>query len=286
MMEQQNTSAKKNRVMDWVLRFVKGLFIGTGFILPGVSGGALAAVFGIYERIISFLAHITKDFKKNVLFFIPVGLGGVAGVVLLSFALSFFLENYETQVVWFFIGCILGTLPTLWKQAGKKGRKGYHWVIMGVSAVLGYIGLRLLANLSGGAVPLNFGTWMLAGAIIGLGVLVPGLSPSNFLMYMGMYTPMVNAFKNLEILTVLPLGLGGLLCVLAFSRLMDYLLGKIYSGMFHFILGIVFASTAMIIPLDYNYLSGGGAVCLVACLAGVALGLWMGRLEAKYKMEM
>lgn len=51
-------------MVDWILRFIKGIFIGSGFILPGVSGGALAAVFGVYERIISFLAHITRDFKK------------------------------------------------------------------------------------------------------------------------------------------------------------------------------------------------------------------------------
>ena len=70
---------------DWLLRFVKGIFIGSGFILPGVSGGALAAVFGVYERIISFLAHLTRDFKKNVRFFIPLGLGGIAGVFLFSF---------------------------------------------------------------------------------------------------------------------------------------------------------------------------------------------------------
>ncbi len=68
-----------------MLRFVKGMFIGSGFILPGVSGGALAAVFGMYERLISFLAHITKNFKENVLFFLPVGLGGVTGIFLLSF---------------------------------------------------------------------------------------------------------------------------------------------------------------------------------------------------------
>ncbi len=54
---------------DWMLRFVKGMFIGSGFILPGVSGGALAAVFGMYERLISFLAHLTKNFKENVFVF-------------------------------------------------------------------------------------------------------------------------------------------------------------------------------------------------------------------------
>ncbi|MEL5939996.1 DUF368 domain-containing protein, partial [Tetragenococcus halophilus] len=76
---------------DWILRFVKGMFIGSGFILPGVSGGALAAIFGIYERIIGFLAHITRNFKENVLFFLPVGLGGLTGIFILSFAVSFLL---------------------------------------------------------------------------------------------------------------------------------------------------------------------------------------------------
>ena len=65
---------KNNKIVDWIIRFIKGMFIGTGAILPGVSGGALAAVFGIYERMIEFLANLWKDFWKNVLFFIPFGL--------------------------------------------------------------------------------------------------------------------------------------------------------------------------------------------------------------------
>ena len=79
---------------DWMLRFVKGMFIGSGFILPGVSGGALAAVFGMYERLISFLAHLTNNFKENVLFFLPVGLGGVTGIFLLSFLSDVSLELF------------------------------------------------------------------------------------------------------------------------------------------------------------------------------------------------
>ena len=78
-------------MIDWLLRFVKGIFIGSGFILPGVSGGALAAVFGVYERIITFLAHMTQDFKKNVRYLIPLGLGGIAGVFIFSFVVSFAL---------------------------------------------------------------------------------------------------------------------------------------------------------------------------------------------------
>ena len=66
-------NAKKT--IDWLFRFVKGMLIGSGAILPGVSGGALAAVFGIYEKMIAFLSDLRKDFVKNVIFFIPVGLG-------------------------------------------------------------------------------------------------------------------------------------------------------------------------------------------------------------------
>lgn len=271
---------------DWFLRFVKGMFIGSGFILPGVSGGALAAVFGIYERLISFIANITSQFRKNVMYFLPVGLGGLFGVFLLSFAVSFLLGTYEVQILWFFIGCILGTLPALWKQAGKRGRRGRHMGIMLASAVLGYLFLRYGESLmSGSSIPLNMATWLMAGGIIGLGIIVPGLSPSNFLVYFGMYKAMSDGIKNLDPGVILPMGIGAVVCVLALSKAMDYIFARAYAGLFHFILGIVFASTLMIVPRDFNYLSWGTPLCVMLCLTGIALGRWMSRLEEKYKPE-
>lgn len=271
-------------MIDWILRFVKGIFIGSGFILPGVSGGALAAVFGIYERIISFLAHITKDFKKNVIFFIPVGLGGIVGVFLLSFAVSFFLGNYEVQILWFFVGCIIGTVPALWKQAGKKGRKNKHINIMVISFFLSLAFLLFGEQmLSGGQVPQNIFTWAIAGALIGLGVIVPGLSPSNFLVYMGMYKDMADGVNSLDLAIIIPIMIGAAACVLLLSKLMDYIFSKAYAGLFHGILGIVFASTIIIVPRNFNYLSLGVIVCIIMCIAGAALGYWMSALEDKYK---
>ena len=170
-------------MIDWILRFVKGIFIGSGFILPGVSGGALAAVFGVYERIISFLAHITRDFKENVIFLIPLGLGGITGIFLFSFVVSFFLGSYETQILWFFVGCIIGTVPALWQQAGKKGRKINHIAILATGFVFSLAFMLYGEQLFGGNIPQNLGTWTLAGSLIGLGVIIPGLSPSNFLVY-------------------------------------------------------------------------------------------------------
>ncbi|MGO2083912.1 DUF368 domain-containing protein [Vagococcus sp.] len=269
---------------DWLLRFIKGMFIGSGFILPGVSGGALAAIFGIYERIISFLAHITKNFKENVLFFIPVGLGGLTGVFLLSFGVSFLLGNYETIILWFFIGCIVGTVPSLWKEAGKKGRSNADIMMMVVTFILGFAFLFYGSSIFQGNITQNFWTWMIAGALIGLGMIVPGLSPSNFLVYMGMYKAMSDGIKNVDFSVLIPLAIGGLACVLTLSKVMDYIFSIAYAKLFHFILGIVFASTIMIIPTSYtgftllNYVA-----CAVMIILGALLGKWMSSLEEKYK---
>jgi putative membrane protein len=270
----------KVSLIDWLLRLLKGALIGTGFILPGVSGGALAAVFGLYERIISFIAHLTKDFVKNVLFFIPVGIGALIGMVVLSRPLSFFLENYEAPALWFFIGAIIGTVPSLWRDAGKEGRKGRHLVIMAAAFIAGRAGLGLMGRLSGGALPQNLFTWFGSGAFIALGILVPGLSPSNFLVFMGMYKPMVDAFKNLDLAALLPLFAGAALCLILLSKAVDLLFRKAYAGLFHGVLGLVFASTVMIIPLNYNYLQAAALLCVLTLLAGAALGWWMSGLSS------
>ncbi|WP_159723375.1 DUF368 domain-containing protein [Enterococcus sp. CSURQ0835] len=281
----ENEKVTPKAKSDWFLRFVKGMFIGSGFILPGVSGGALAAVFGIYERIISFLAHITKNFKENVLFFIPVGLGGLAGVFLLSFAVSFLLGEFETIILWFFVGCIIGTVPALWKEAGKHGRQTKDIVILVVSFILGFWFLWKGSSLFG-QVDQNFVTWMIAGALIGLGLIVPGLSPSNFLVYMGMYKAMADGFKTLDLGVLIPIAIGGLATVLSLSKVMDWVFSRFYALMFHFILGIVFASTLMIVPTDYAGFSFLGFVgCGVLCFLGAALGWWMSRLEERYVPE-
>jgi len=268
---------------DWILRYIKGIFIGSGFILPGVSGGALAAVFGVYERIIAFLAHITKDFKKNVMYLLPLGLGGVTGIFTFSFVVSYFLEAYETQILWFFIGCILGTVPVLWKQAGKNGRENRHVIILIVTFAASLLFLLYGERLLGGSVPQNFGTWMSAGALIGLGVIVPGLSPSNFIVYMGMYKDMADGIKDLDFFVIIPIGLGAVIAVLLLSKVMDYIFRKAYAGLFHGILGVVLASTIMIVPFHFNYLSAGILVCIVMCIAGAALGSWMCAMEDRYK---
>ena len=73
-----------NPVTDWIIRLLKGTLVGIGAILPGLSGGVLAVIFGIYEPLLKFLADIRKDFVKNVLFLIPVVIGVAFGIFLFA----------------------------------------------------------------------------------------------------------------------------------------------------------------------------------------------------------
>lgn len=274
---------KRTSLIDWWLRFIKGIFIGSGFILPGVSGGALAAVFGIYERIILFLANLTKNFKDNVRFFFPVGLGGITGIFVLSFAVSFLLGNYETIILWFFVGCIVGTVPALWREAGKRGRSRKDIVNLVITFLVFILFLSFGERLFTTAIEQNTWTWLLAGGLIGLGMIVPGLSPSNFLIYLGMYKAMSDGIKNLDFGVIIPIGIGVIACVLLLSKLVEFILDRAYSTLFHFILGVVFASTVMIVPVNYVGLNWFSILaCVVLFELGILLGWWMSDLERRY----
>lgn len=268
---------------DIILRFIKGMFIGSGFILPGVSGGALAAIFGIYERLIGFLADIRKDFKNNLLFFLPVGLGAGFGIVLFSTGLSYLLERYETIILWFFIGAMVGTIPSLWKEAGKEGRNLIDYVILVLSFVFG-LGILFLAssNINQGVEP-NFFSWIFAGFLIALGMIVPGMSPSNFIVYMGMYKAMSDGFKNLDLAIILPIALGGIITLISLSKLINYIFKKYFSKLFHFILGVVLASTVIIIPLHQNFSIINFLMSFILFILGVGVSILMVKLEENYK---
>ncbi|WP_269451885.1 undecaprenyl phosphate translocase family protein [Tessaracoccus coleopterorum] len=106
----------------WFGRLLKGFAVGVGAILPGLSGGVLAVIFNIYSQMIRFLADIRKDFVKNVLYFIPVGIGGLLGVVVFAKAVETAFETYAAQFIVLFVGFVIGTFPpSSGRRAGAAG---------------------------------------------------------------------------------------------------------------------------------------------------------------------
>jgi len=279
---------------DWLLRTLKGMVIGVGFVVPGMSASALAVVLGLYERIIEFMAHITKDFMRNVFFFIPVGVGGLLGVFLIAVLMSFLLKDYKTPVLWFFVGAMLGTLPDLWQKAGKKGRKPYHSAIMVLTFILGTVFLlsfgiteKPVVDVDGQMIeqlkPLPA---FIAGIMVAFSALIPGLSSSNFLVLLGLYEQWTGAVKSLNIVALIPFVAGFVLFIFPFSKGIEFLFKKTFTGFFHFIVGTVLASIVLIAAIaskGYDYLQIGALVCLITLVAGTAFSYWMCNVGKKHE---
>ena len=280
-------------MISWIARVLKGMIIALGFILPGVSGGVLAAILGIYERMIRFLAHIKENFVENVLYFTPVAIGMVLGIAAFSYPVNLLLDNYKVIVLWGFAGAIIGTIPSLIKESVKESdRDRADTVTFWLSFILSGVFLYSLNGMVG-TLPANFLSFVLAGALIALGILIPGLSPSNLLLILGLYTPMLTGFKRLDLFgTFLPIGIGGALALILFSKAMDYILKHYHSRVYHFIIGIVLSSTLLIVlPQSGNSESISYASVSIFTLVlaafffglGIWLGIWMSQLEEKYK---
>ena len=280
-------------MISWIARMLKGMIIALGFILPGVSGGVLAAILGIYERMIRFLAHIKENFVENVLYFTPVAIGMVLGIAAFSYPVNLLLDNYKVIVLWGFAGAIIGTIPSLIKESVKESdRDRADTITFWLSFILSGVFLYSLNGMVG-TLPANFLSFVLAGALIALGILIPGLSPSNLLLILGLYTPMLTGFKRLDLFgTFLPIGIGGALTLILFSKAMDYILKHYHSRVYHFIIGIVLSSTLLIVlPQSGNSesISYAGVSIFTLVLAafffglGIWLGIWMSQLEEKYK---
>lgn len=277
---------KNNNVFNWIIQFVKGMVIGSGAILPGVSGGALAAILGLYEPIIRFLADVRKNLISNLLYFLPVGLGSLFGIFILATPIDYGLKHFPVQILWGFIGAIIGTLPALYKEAGKNGRENKHLILTTVTAIITFAFLVYANNHFNVDFPQNTWSWLMAGGIFASGFVVPGLSPSNFLIYFNLYQPLTEGIRTLNISIILPVGIGSIAVVLIFSKLIKKVMDIAYATVFHFILGVVIASTAIIIPdpsLSSTFEIFDYLTVMITFLLGLGLGYWMGQLEEQFK---
>ena len=211
-----------------LLGILKGAVIAIGALLPGISGGALCVIMGIYKPMMALLADPIHQFKKQIGFFWPIAIGMLVGTLGISRLLGDFLERSETAAIFLFIGLIVGTLPSLLREARQQG------VARGSTAALVIALLVMLAwmipmSLGGQAnvVP-SLGWWCLCGVLWGLGIIVPGMSPSNIFFFLGLATPMYASIGALDLGVILPMGVCLLLTVVLLSRGVGYCLKRWY----------------------------------------------------------
>ena len=272
-------------VMRLVLRVLHGVLIGVGAVLPGISGGVLCVVFGIYKPVMELLSNPLRNFKTHVPKLLPVIVGMGVGFLGVAKILAFFLETYPDPSVCLFIGLIVGMLPSLFREAGEQGRPKGSWVSMGVAFVF-ILALLISLNLFSVSIAPNFGWYLFCGFCLALSVIAPGMSFSTLLMPLGLYTPFVDGLGNLNFSVIVPAGIGAVVTVICLAKAVDALFDRFYPYAFHAIIGIVIAATIMIVPFGSFAVSVGAAAVNIVCLAvGVIAALALDKFNSSVEKE-
>lgn len=301
---------KANGLVKWLVNIFLGAFIGVGAILPGLSGGVMCVVFGVYQPLMETLAHPLTGVKKNWRLLVPIILGVAVGFVCFGKVLNYLLGLNTPLMQAVFVGLILGTLPSFWKEAGAQKRTKASWITLAVSFVAMFLIFAILgacsdeptqiSELVGSAFPLdnvnininaNFLWFVVCGAICGISIIVPGMSFSSPLMCLGLFDDMTGNLDALLALDmsvipsfVLPLCIGAVATVLLLAKPVNWLFDKYNSIAYHFVFGTLLASTVLLVPYKFNGVSDA-LICLVGLVGGCVFGYTIDVLQSKVKRD-
>lgn len=232
---------------NFVKLLLFGLIIGIASITPGLSGGVLAISFGLYTAAISAVMNIRKDFKNSFMFLLPLAIGGGIGIILFGVIMKPLLENFETAVIYLFIGMIIGSLPSFLKESNKNGFRILYIIPLLVTFTIGMIisGTVMTAQSTS---ELNMINLLISGGVLSLGMIIPGISSSFILLQMGIYESLINAFLSIDIYSIFWVIIGFLIVSLLTVKLVNAAFNK-FHGYAHFAaLGFLLSSVVSVFP--------------------------------------
>lgn len=286
-------------LMESISLIIKGVFIGVANIIPGVSGGTMAVSLGIYDKMISSITNLFKEFKKSVAFLFPLLLGAGVGIVGFSYLIEYLLSHFPLPTALAFIGLIFGGLPVMFiglrdkqKEAGMdKFKIRVQDIIVFLLFLAFAVGLPLMKESTdtmqtldvnvGNAAMLFFG-----GIIAAATMVVPGVSGSMVMMILGFYYGVLNLvtsfFDSLFAFDIkacfvacgllVPFGIGVILGIFFIAKLIDYLFKKHGVVTYAAIFGLIAASPFAIIYNTAAYKSVSVPGVLVGIILMVVLG--------------
>lgn len=262
----------------WTLRVIQGALIGSSAILPGVSGGVLCVVFGVYQPMIALLSTPIQSLIKYYRLFIPIVIGWVIGFFGLARIVEVLFNTSSALAASLFVGLIAGMFPSLFREAEKKSAGAVSWTYFVISLIVFYAFLLSLKTENSIEIVPNAWWYFLCGAIWGLSIVIPGLSSSSILIFLGLYQSMVAGIADMRLDVILPLIVGIILSAVMLARFVNILLKNYQAIINHIILGIVVASTLLIIPSGFSN-AGQLVLSVVFFVTGYAISIGMERLS-------
>ena len=249
---------------------------------PGVSGGTMAILLGVYDELISALGNIRAHFRRGGPLLLQFLVGAGAGILLLSGPVLTALTLWPKPVMFFFTGAILAGIPPIYRKVRVARIKPQNLLVAAVGAAVAIATEYLPSGLfnpapDGGFDPLACALLFVAGLVIAVALILPGISGSYVLLMFGMYDLTLTAVRNVNLPYLLPLAAGGVVGVFSAAGLLDKLMRKHPQFIYMLIIGFMLGSVAQVFPgLPAGF---GIPVCVAAFSVGFGLVLWIGRFE-------
>ena len=169
---------------------IKGFIVGATMMVPGVSGGSMAMILGVYDQLISSVSSFFKDMKKNFAYLLQFGLAGLIGIVLCARPITGIIDRFPIVSMFFFIGLVFGSVPMLYKKAKieKLSLKYIVSFLMGavIVAAMDYLPQMNSAAVDGMSLSVFF-LQIVTGIVVAVGFILPGISTSYLLLLLGTY---------------------------------------------------------------------------------------------------
>lgn len=238
--------------MQW-RNLYRGFFMGISDLIPGVSGGRIAFILGIYDELLASISgFFSRNWKKHIGFLLPLGIGIGTTLLLFSRVIEYLLKNQPAPTQYFFMGLVVGVLPFITKQAGvKRNFTWQHFIVIllvgGALASLAFIkpqDTAVITSLTASnTIGLFFAGW--AGSIA---MLLPGISGSFILLVLGVYSTAIGALSNFNLSIIAVIGAGIIVGFIVSNKAISYLLKHFKYIMFAVIIGLIVGSLFVIYP--------------------------------------
>ena len=304
-------------IKEWFKTLLAGMGIGVGSAIPGVSGGTIAVILKVYEKILWAISNLFKQFKRAVIYLIPVLLGVVLALIPTIYLMDKALNGFLFAIICLFAGFIIGSIPGITDEVKGEPIKKAHIIALVVAFIvaigIGIASVLVQADVSSIMVNPQWWVYLIlipVGVIASTALVVPGLSGSMILLVIGFYKPLIGntvevvrqclADKNWsnfgsQVGILACFAIGVIIGFYLISKLMHYLLSKYRVTTFYAIIGFVIGSTLALffnyeiysyyyawVPSKYAWELPVGAVLLIG---GIVLSYLLVRYTRKHKQE-
>ncbi len=260
--------------------FFKGIIVGMGGIAPGLSGSVLLVIFGLYQKTINAMGTLFKNFKKNLLFLVPLFTGFGIGVLIFSKIVDYLLNNFEMYTRFAFLGLIIGTVPLFYKEVKKEGFSKKYYIFIGAAIAVGIV----FSFFSDGLFPKITDPNLFQSVILGVAVaassIIPGVDSAVILSTLGLYEIYVSSIANLDLPVLIPAAFGLVIGALVISFVVNKIIKRFYTASFSIIFGLFLTIIPSVLTENCKLaLNTQSVIAIVIAVVGFCVSFFLGDVK-------